>query len=107
MQVYKYPYANVVGEYIVLSEVDAFSMLVYSRTTQRFPKFMLILTDIHELSVPLEVDNDISHEQLVDEYLAFKMSKSMRSDTGQCKILEACTKLFQERKTDLDADAGL
>ena len=105
LQVFKYQYGDVVGKYVVLTQIDDLHTLVYTLAAPAplFPKFKLILNTVHESSPRLDIE-EIQREELVDEYMAFRRVMSAhfnRSiDEGQRRLLRACESVFGGSEDD-------
>ena len=83
-----------VGDYVVLDKVEPCQTLVFSKSANRFPRFFLIPEITHTQSELLGVDENISYEDIENEYLAFQITMNTDEfrgqDQGQQKLLQAC-----------------
>lgn len=96
MDVYKYPYSDDIGEFVLMSILDDDKVLVYSRTTKTFPRFKILLGTMFEQCELIERDSLITKDVLLDEYRDFKIEMSKysfrSSDKGHQRVLEECDK---------------
>lgn len=106
MNVFQYPFGNVVGDFIIIGPIKKELTLVYRVSTEMFPKFSLIISSIQEICEKVGVNDSIAFQDTINEYSAFKIYMSqdnwMSRNKGFQMLLEACENYYMNYMLSMD-----
>lgn len=96
MDIYKYPYSADIDKFVLIAILENDKVLIYSLTTKTSLKFKILLGSMFEHCEIIDSNIIITHEELIEELVAFKLMMRQnilrQTDKYYQQLLELCEK---------------